>query len=263
MKQTKQDSTINAGYKQSFHTPLIILLCVLAALPTHIRATEQSVRFGVMALTPYVFYDEEGTPQGNLYNIAKAITKEGNFHRNVDIEPIKRLGNSILTKQVLDCSLFGDVPNIRNNYTLIESTGIDVDFGILPRKGIHITDYSDLSNIRIGVPLGISIGHPFDTDDSLNKVQAKNYRSGMLMLKHNRFDALAGVISSLQYAGRENGVTAESYGEPYITKRIPIWVVCRPNFASDALARKIRTAVITLRENGTIAKIFREVRQTN
>lgn len=240
---------------------LILLTAGLALSALSVNAAEYRVRFGIMALTPYGYYDKNGKPQGDLFSITKAIVSEGNFSQKVAIQPMKRLTQSLLVKQELDCSLFGDVPYIRTNYTLIESTGIDVNFGVLPVKNIHIGEYADLSSLRIGVPLGISIGNPFDSDLSLNKVQAKGHESGMLMLKHRRFDALAGVISSLQFAGQINGVTSEYYGEPFITKQVPIWVVCRPGFADKSLTEKIRKTVIKLRENGTIQQIFTDYRK--
>jgi len=78
----------------------------------------------------------------------------------------------------------------------------------------------------------------------------------MLMLKHHRFDAIAGVIGSLKYSGKTQGVFSDTYGRPFITKTLPMVVACRPEFLDQALAEKLRNTVIKLRKNGTIQRIF-------
>lgn len=162
---------------------------------------KNEVNFGVMALSPYGFFDEDNVPHGNLYDISLAILKHGDFQGEAIILPLKRLTQNILVEKKLDCSVFGKVSFVQENYEIIEPVGIDVSFGILPRNGVVIDSYDDLKKLAIGVPLGVKMGGGFDKDNFLNKFPAQNYESGMLMLKHKRLDAIAGVISSLQYSG--------------------------------------------------------------
>jgi len=214
-----------------------------------------------LALSPYGFFDEKHQAHGDLFDIAQAILKHGNFQGKVVIEPLNRLAQSILVEKILDCSIYGTVPSVTNNYQISESTGIHVKFGILPRQGVSINSYADLRNLKIGLPLGVNIGGPFDKDDSLNKITAKNYETGMLMLKHRRFDAIAGVIGSLQFSGKKQGVDAEIYGKAYITKTLPMVVACRPGFLDEYLSKQLAKSIIELRENGTFQNIFDSYRK--
>lgn len=213
------------------------------------------IRFGIMALKPYGYFEQK-QPRGDLFDIARAVVEGDAIQGKVTIEPIKRLEQSLRIEKSLDCSIFGMVPNVVRNYDVVESIGIFVDFGILPRQGVVIHRYEDLRDLLIGHPLGISIGYPYDKDKDLKRISAKNYESGMLMLKHGRFDAIAGVIGSLKFSGKQQGVYADSYGEPYITQKLPMKVVCRPGFLSPALKEKLRQRIAELRNQGRFKAIF-------
>lgn len=208
-----------------------------------------------MALSPYGFYDKNSTPQGNLFEFAHAILKQGKFQGDASILPLKRLTQSILVDKKLDCSIFGKVSFVREHYDIVEPIGIDVNFSILPREGVTIEKYSDLAKLTIGVPLGVKIGERFDNDNSLNKIAVNNYESGMLMLKYQRIDAIAGVISSLQFSGKINNVLSNEYSIPFIIKNLPFVVGCRPQFLTNKLEMKLRAVIVELRENGTFSAI--------
>jgi len=240
---------------------VLLALGFLASAGTATAAEiKQTLRFGVMELTPYGFYDKQGNPQGDLFEISHEILKEGNFEGGVVIEPIKRLTKRFLVKRDLDCFIAGDVPFIRDRYAMVEHTGIDVEFGILPRRGVTLSTHEDLKSLRIGLPLGVTIGSQFDHDETLKKVQVKDYETGMAMLARDRIDAIAGVIGSLQVSGKRRGVTSQSYGSPMITKRVPLWLACRHEYLDAKKEAAIRLVTVKLRENGTMDRIVQKYR---
>jgi len=222
---------------------------------------ETKIRISIMSLTPYGFFDEQKNPKGDLFEIAQAFLIEGDFKGEVRIEPVKRLNHSIFAKQTSDCAIIGNVPFVLEKYTLIEPIGYDLEFGLLPRKGVVIKRYADIFDLRLGVPLGVSIGRPFDDDDSLNKISTRDYQTGMLMLSRDRLDALAGVIGSLKFSGKMNNVSEDAYDTPFITSELSFWFVCRPGFANAALEASIRRAVTTLRESGVVKRIVDRYRR--
>lgn len=219
------------------------------------------IRISIMALTPYGFFDEQKKPKGDVYAIAEAFLKTGNFDGSVTIQPVKRIAQTILTKKTSDCMLVGNVPYIAKNYSMIAPIGYDLKFGVLPRKEFVINQYLDLSPLRIGVPLGVNIGHPFDSDDTMNKISIRDYDTGMRMLRRGRIDGIAGVISSLEYSGRINGITSAELGFPYVINQLSFWFVCRPGFASTALEDSIKRTILRLRKDGTIDRIVQRYRE--
>jgi len=219
------------------------------------ESSKETIHFAIMDLHPYGFFAKDGTPKGYHYQIAQAILKEAGLKGQTIISPLKRINKNMFVSKTLDCSIFGAVPYVQDQYKMIEEIGVELNFGFIPQKHIVIEQYSDLKNLKIGVPLGVHIGSPFDTDNNLIKMQAKDYQSGMLMLKHNRFDAIAGVIGSLQFSAYQADILPHEYGNPWVLKTLPTWLVCRPNFLDEALEKKLRLSVIKLRQNGTINRI--------
>jgi len=237
-----------------------LLLTLTIAAPTRAEQAKKVVRFGVMGLTPYGYFDENKKPHGDLFEISHAILKQGNFAGKVVIEPIKRLTRTFLVEKALDCFIAGDVPYIRDRYQEIESTGIDVEFGFLPYRDVVINSYADVQKLDIGLPLGVTLGHAFDKDSTVNKVSVRDYETGVLMLSRKRIDALAGVMGSLRFSGKKNGVSSDAYGKPFITKKVPLKLFCRHDYGDEALKAEIGKAATALRENGTMRRIVRRYR---
>jgi len=239
-----------------FLSTLSVLFLVPATVTVAIAAeSNESIRFAIMALTPYGYYAENGQPRGDHFDIATAILTEGGFQGEVVITPLKRISHRMFIEKTTDCSLFAAVPFVKDNYSLVEPIGIDLRFGFIPRKGVTINDYESLRGLRIGVPLGVHMGGSFDQDKTINKLETKDYETGMLMLKRSRFDAIAGVIGSLQFGGKRVGVDAIHYGIPWVVHGIPVWVACRPQFLDESMKNRLRNTVAKLRDNGTIKRI--------
>ncbi|MCW8916012.1 MAG: transporter substrate-binding domain-containing protein [Magnetovibrio sp.] len=237
----------------------VVVFCLSVA--GGVKAQDQSpqgdrnlLRFGIMALAPYGFQDNNGNWVGNLYEIADAIIAEGGFEGYSQVVPLKRL----FQKDRLDCSIAGAVPFMEKNYARVASLGQELVFGIMPLKQVTLNAYEDLKELVIAVPLGVNVGLPFDEDERLKKIEVRDYSASMRMLERERVDAAAGVINSLLFSARIYDVDEDKFGEPLVFSSLPLNVYCERESITRGYWDQIDAAVEALKSKGEIDRIMKK-----
>lgn len=236
--------------------PLTVILVLFGNFS--LFADDRAPVFETIGQEPYSFTDENGNIAGYNYEIANAILQEAGYKTKAKPAPMKRLLRNVKLGTT-DCMLAAYSPYSAENYTLIEETGHDLHAGLLPRAGINLSSYEDLKGLRIGVPAGMTIGEPFDSDDSLSKFTTPNYPKSTVMMRHKRIDVIMGAIESIKYSGyKENGNVRLDFGTPLITDSFKLALLCNNEVSKSKMVKKLKSATVQLRENGTIDRIIRK-----
>lgn len=232
----------------------LLLLMAPVSHATHVDASQ--IRFGIFDHPPYAYKNENGAYVGTLYEVASAILERSGLQGVNQVLPSTRLFQQ-LSKGSTDCSLMIKNNITQANFNLIEPIGEIVSTGITPRQGVDLKEYEDLSNLKIAVPRGIYIYEPFDNDGGLNKVWSTNYEHSASMLLRGRVDGMAGVVESLLFNTRKLGMAPDEIGESLVFSRYPIWLLCAHGSVPSEILERLKTAVASLRKEGTIRKIFK------
>jgi polar amino acid transport system substrate-binding protein len=213
------------------------------------------VRFALMELRPYGFYDEAGMLRGYLYDLANEVMKTADLHGEIEIFPVKRMVGNVLEGS-WDCTFVAATDFVKENFYLVEKIGKKLEGGIIPRSGITLDSYQSLYNYDIAVPHGVTLTKKFDTDKKLSKVLTEGYQQSIKMLDGDRLEAIAGAIDSLKFSAKQIGIDpTAAFGEPLVVFEFDIWFACSHDNPSATRVRQLQEAVITLRESGRIKEI--------
>ena len=228
----------------------ILIGCWISLSPAIAHADDRKVRFATMELAPYGFLDESGNITGYLYEIANLIIGTAELPIINGLFPVERMIKEI-TDGRRDCTIAVDAPIIIKIFQLIEKIGKKIKSGILPRKGITISNYHDLYNHVIAVPHGTSFTLKFDKDDEIKRQFTNGYRHSINMMVRGRVDAIAGAIDSLRYSARKNQlVPNDIFGEAFIFTTSELWLVCAKDQLSPKMKEHLKQTVIQLRDSG-------------
>jgi len=239
----------------------IFLLCSLASTLTHAQTPTNNsdtdrVRFANLELAPYGYRDETGVSKGYLYETTNLVLETAGYPADNIIFPVKRMIKSILSGDK-DCSIVAETPFAKSNFQLIEKIGKKLEIGVLPRAGITVKNYADLYNHTIALPLGISLSSKFDSDEELLKIKTKGYLESVNMMESGRVETVAGALDSLRYnVRRKNLDPSVFFGTPYLFIQLDIWLACAPNRLKETTIKRLKNAVISLRESGKIQEII-------
>ncbi len=218
--------------------------------------TPNTVRFATMELVPYGMIASDGTITGYLHEISNLILKTAGYPPQNAVLPIKRVIKGLVIGE-FDCSIFAETPYAKDNFKLLEKIGKKLEVGVLPAKGIKLNVYEDLSDIKIALPLGISLSPKFDTDKDLEKISSNGYFQAVKMLSKGRVNAIAGALDSMRFSARQIGLDpAQTFDKPLLFVDLDMWLTC-PNkkLAPEAIER-LRAAVRKLRKRGEILDII-------
>lgn len=206
---------------------------------------------------PYSFQDENGQFQGYHYLIANRILQEAGYDTTAHPVPLKRLIRD-MQQGLSDCGLAANSEFAQDNFEIIENFNHNLKIGIMPRAGIDLNSYDDLRTISIGVPVGFSIGEPFDKDNRLLKVPTLDYNQGVLMLSYKRIDAIVGVLESIEYSAYKIQSDRQlTFGKPLIAGSAQIALICNNKALDSILVAKLKAAAIRLKESGEIDQIIK------
>lgn len=221
-----------------------------------INADDRLPVFETIGQEPYSYIDENGNTAGYTYEIANAILEHAGYRTKANPAPMKRLLRNMKIGAT-DCMIAAKSPYTTEHYTFIEELGHDLKAGFVPRVGIDLNSYDDLKKWRIGVPAGMTIGDPFDSDESLTKVVTPDYPKSANMLKYGRIDVIMGAIESIKFGAYKayNKVKLE-HGTTLILYRFKLGLICNNDVANSEMVRKLKASTFELRENGSINTII-------
>lgn len=197
---------------------------------------------------------EENKKTGVLYEILKEIKKLTNNSKEIQLYPAKRILLSSKQNNKI-CSIAANTPDVIESFNLIEPIGFNVTVGILPISGIKLSEYSDLSDKIIAVPLGIIFDEKFHNDKSLNKVHPPAYINGIRMLKKGRADAVAGAIPMLKYIAKKENISKSFFDKPLIMFEASMYLICNKSIKKEE-TDILKDALKKLKSNGKTQQIL-------
>jgi len=236
----------------------LFILFIATVVSSKVRAENDGPVIATIQQIPYSFINENGQEAGYLYEVAKRILHKAGFAQNVQMLPLKRMQKELQQGEV-NFGILATTPYVLKHYDVVETIGLNLDAGILPRAGIKVSTYEDLQDLRIATPFGLKIDDRFDNDTSLSKFETKDYNQSTIILKRNRVDAIAGGIGSIRYNAKINGFDVDAlFGEPMIFQDFPIALIKRKEFDDPELVEKLRHAIYRLRKTGMIRQIYQD-----
>ncbi|WP_421783244.1 substrate-binding periplasmic protein [Kiloniella litopenaei] len=232
-----------------------LLLALGLAYPSYLWADSNELNFVTLQHAPYGFLSETGDKRGYLYDLTNVLRKEAGFHGTHEIVPTLRVFSE-LEEGSAHCSVLARVPVPDARYEKLAPIGKSITVSAIPRKPIILNNYSDLAGKKIGVPRGVFVGEPFDSDDTLLKVPTKNYDLSSAMFKSGRVDVVIGAYDSMLFNMRKMGVDLSEIGQAYVFKTVEFWLMCQPGKVTTAQKKRLVEATDKLRESGTIKRII-------
>ncbi len=235
-----------------------LLLALGLVYPNYLWADTVDINelnFVTLQHAPYGFVSETGEKRGYLYDLTNVLMDEAGFHGTNVIVPTLRVFSE-LEKGRAHCSVLARVPVPDALYEKLAPIGKSIAVSAIPRKSIVLNEYSDLAGKKIGVPRGVFVGEPFDSDDTLLKVPTKNYDLSSAMFKNGRVDVVIGAYDSMLFNMRKMGVDLSEIGQAYVFKTVEFWLMCQPGKVSIEQKQRLIRATDKLRENGTIKRII-------
>ncbi|WP_420415204.1 substrate-binding periplasmic protein [Roseibium sp.] len=212
------------------------------------------VRLALFDTPPYVF-TSKNILGGLFYELARKLQDTPDINIDLKILPRKRLADSLLSNSQ-DCTFLADTHTNRRNFSLIEKTGLNIDIGILPKKGVTITKYDDLYRLRIATVRGTKLDKKYDSDRAIEKDFTTDYLMSIKMLVRNRVDAVAGSFLSFRYIAKMVGQSqSDLFGKPLVFASKSIWLVCNHTFSQKEVSKELADRLAKLRNSGAIAKI--------
>jgi len=237
-------------------TALFTLLFLTGTVGNIANAEPPKLKFGIMSLAPYGYKKANEEWEGNFFDLANAIIAEMEIEGSVRVLPVARVGHEILKTRTIDCTITAQLPFMENNFQRVARIDHTLKFGVLTLPSTELKTYADLKKLRVAVPLGAKMGLPFDQDETLEKVQVRDYSNAMLMLDRGRVEAAVGVIDSLLFSAKKIGLERTAYGKPLIFKAQPINIYCAPGSVDPVLKNSIQQAIDQLSGKGIVQLIF-------
>ncbi|ASP31907.1 hypothetical protein CHH27_00545 [Labrenzia sp. VG12] len=244
--------------KKRFSTSWLCGVMLLGLTADAVQAEDERPIFITMQQEPYSYLDKNGNIDGYHYTIANLILEEAGFSHKATTAPIKRMVVE-LTSGTADCSIAAHSPFAQENFMHVADIGYELRVGIIPRKGIDLESYEDLKGLKIGVPAGMSIGDPFDSDETLDKVQTPDYEKSARMLEVGRIDAIMGAIESVRYSAfMKANIAHEIFGKPLVTTQYPFVLICSKTLPEDGYVLALKEATQRLKARGDIDAVIRD-----
>jgi len=239
-----------------FGSSQMVILFLLFLLQNTSKAFDEmnNITLVTMEQVPYGFKGTDGESTGVLYEILNNIMTASYVEQPNKLLSMKRL-LATLSTQRKTCTIIADTPNVIDKYDFIEPLGISVKAGVLPIKGLVLTEFSNIGGITIAVPLGVSFNEELDKNKQISTVYPRNYVNALKMLKNGQVDAVAGPISTLKFVGIKEGMTASDFAPPLIFNKFEMMLVCNDGL-SKGVRKRLKNAVIKLKSNGTIQGIL-------
>lgn len=213
------------------------------------------ILFSIFEAPPYGIYLKDGKKDGYFVQILQELSQEYDIKMQIKLQPIKRTTKTLITGEN-HCSILASSKFVKTTYTWIEATGLRLEAGIIPQKGIRLRQYEELYGLKIGVVQGTSFNNKFDTDEKIIREMSTDYPSSVRQLATGRVQAIAGAVSTLYYNAKLQKIPIDRYfDDPFVFNSLDIGFVCNKEYADQNDLSKLKNAVKEMRENGRLKQI--------
>jgi polar amino acid transport system substrate-binding protein len=146
---------------------------------------------------PLGYLDVEGNPTGTHWDYLGAIAEHSGLCINKRLLPYARVRASLEQGGHDGGIMFRseDLDSKTQAVAHIRSLAVVV----IPKHGVSIDTYGDLTGLQIGKTRSTRLNSRFDTDTTLRKYKLNNYEQAVKMIAAGRLDAVAGSQLVLSY----------------------------------------------------------------
>ena len=235
--------------------PILALLTAFAS-PLGNAASEsgepkETLKMVTLAAPPWASQSvQSGEIEGAFVDIVKALTERTGYQFDITLTPFVRAGREI-ERGTQDCTILAPLDSEK---VIAGELTFQHPLGAIPRKGLSLNRYEDLSGQRISVLRGGSLSERFDADTTLEKVFDTDYATGLRKVARERVDVVVGAIPTLLYIARMEGITAE-LGEPLVLRNIPLMFQCSKISTHLDAMPAINQALRDMRDEGVFDTI--------
>lgn len=205
-------------------------------------------------IAPWAYKSEaSGEYVGMFPQIIRELEKRTNREIKMTLSPYARI-NKELESGRQDCTILVSDEK-RREITIKGEFLFGHPVGIIAKKGIYLGSYEDMSNLKITLLRGSSISERFDSDDNLKKEFDTDYLISLRKLQHDRVDAIAGAIPTIQYLAKNNSM-ADLLGEPLELNVEPIYLQCSKISEHINEMKELNDAIKSIKNDSTLNSII-------
>lgn len=227
---------------------LMAALCCVVSL----TGTAEPIKFITLDVAPWAS-TQDGQMQGAFIEMVKEISARTGLETSISLTPFARVDRELETGGH-DCTIL--IP--RGEESVVHGELVSYhQIGLIPRNGLTLNGYEDLSGKRISLLRGSAITPQFDADDSLDKVYDTDYLIALRKLGRARIDAIAGAIPTIRYLADQNGLS-DTMGEPLTLADVPLIFQCSQKSTHLEAMPEINRAIQAMIEEGDIERIRQE-----
>jgi polar amino acid transport system substrate-binding protein len=220
-----------------------------------VAATAADLRFISIDAAPWGWIDAGGGPRGVFPALVAELEARTGHRIDVAIRAFPRIDRDLESGD-RDCT----VVLWNEKRARIVEKGEDVlvfPFGVIARRGLRLERYEDLHGLVISVTRDLTVDPRFDADPALGKEFDKDYRAGLEKMARGRVDAIAGVIPTIRYIARRNGL-GDQIGQALQLRTVPIALQCARGSAHVGRMGELGAAIRAMRADGTVERIMAE-----
>lgn len=230
-------------------------LLVMAA-PGRSDAAQRTLNFITIGVAPWAFIDKDsGRSLGVFPAVVSELERRTGFHIRQSYEPFARIDHELETGSQ-DCTILvwsDSRSRIVEKGELVASHSM----GVIARKGVRVASYDDLKGKTVSVLRGLSLEPRFDADPEIIKDFDSDYILGVRKLAHQRVDAVAGAVPTIQFLARQEGLE-DFLGDRLMLVDTPLVLQCSKKSANLDLMPALNKAIRQMRGDGTIERIKSE-----
>jgi ABC-type amino acid transport substrate-binding protein len=214
----------------------------------------QEVKIGTINVAPFGMTGTDGKPTGMMWEISNKIAETAGLKYTNVLVPYAR---SVLAlgDGTIDFLLRFNNPELPG-VSIPVAPVVTMPTIILSRKENSFPTLESLHGKSVGMLRGGVFDDRFAKDEAIKKAEVSDYDQMMKMMFAGRFDASIGSNVGLYYVAKEQGITPDQLGKPLILSKQDFILHFSKKNGDEKVMQALRTAVETLRKNGTIEKII-------
>lgn len=213
------------------------------------------LKVAVMHTEPWGYYDQSGQVTGIWPEIADAIGEASGIAHTLRLTPYARALEGLRNGEA-DLSYLIRSPDREGE---VYHAGFLFNFAtvVIAHSDLSLTAFEDLEKMRIGVLRGIRISERFDQNNTLQKIEVRDYETMLGMLHAGRLDAVSGNSLSLPYLANQMKSPAQpSLGDRLVLQVTPVTVQFSHHHQDATVRARVERAVDALRKTGRIEAIL-------
>jgi len=227
--------------------------CLIAASPA--SAEQVGIKVCLLDIPPW---GSSALPDhGILVDVLNELSGITGVRFEYHVLPFKRALDFVKNGY---CQFTVSIDDVARPYDLIRgATVIKLDFGVMPRRGLELTNVNDLKGHKIARVRGLTIGTSFDSDPQIVKIDAYGAEETITMTEHGRADGALGSIPTMSWWVRQHH-TADLFDRPFVlVKDMGLYLEMNSDFATSDTARQIGGAMEEMESSGKAQELVKRL----